>query len=108
METIVNRIINDFVKDSQVYKTKGYTWVILKDKKEWVVNISDCGYLRYNYRFFENIFKLISLELGDNNVYIKNWVEKNLKIKIGDHYHPDYLPGEYDWTNQFDINEIVS
>jgi hypothetical protein len=48
------------------------------------------------------------LELGDNNVYVKRWVENNLRLKVGDHFHPDLLHGEYDWEDQFDVEEVIT
>jgi hypothetical protein len=45
--------------------------------------------------------------LGDNNPHVKRWVENNLGLKVGDNFHPDYLPGEYDWRGDFDCHEVM-
>ena len=108
MDNIIYKVINDSIEGSHVYRHRGSTWIILKDKKEWVISVSDSGYLWYNYSFFKNLFNYLSLELGDENIHIKNWVEKYLDIKVGNHYHPDRLPGEYDWSGDFDVNEIIN
>lgn len=107
MDDLIYKTISCAAENSQVYKYRDSTWVIFKDNKEWIVSVSDNGYLWYNYSFFKNLFNYLSLELGDENIHIKNWVEKYLGIKVGNHYHPDRLPGEYDLSSDFDVNEVI-
>jgi hypothetical protein len=109
MEKLIDKVINDSVVGSQFYSSRGSTWLVLPDKKEWIITLFDeNGYLWYNYKFFSNLFRYLDLELGDNNVYVKKWVENNLGLKVGDHFHPDLLHGEYDWEDQFDVAEVIT
>lgn len=116
MEKVINKIINNSIVKSCTYSHNGNTWIVFPEKKQWIISCSnDNGYLWYNYDFFSNLFLYLGLELGDNNVYIKNWVESTLRLKVGEHYHPDFLPSqegfvtpEYDWRNQFDVEEVIN
>jgi hypothetical protein len=107
MDKLINRIISDSVRGSQIYRYQGNTWVIFKDKKEWAISVSDGGYLWFNYDLFNNLFKYLSLDLIDNSFYIKNWVINNLGIKVEGHCYSDYLPDEYDWRDQFNVDEVI-
>jgi hypothetical protein len=107
MDKLINRIISDSVRGSQIYRHQDHTWVIFKDKKEWAISVSDGGYLWFNYDLFNNLFKYLSLDLIDNSFYIKNWVINNLGIKVEGHCYSDYLPDEYDWRDQFNVDEVI-
>jgi len=107
-EKIINRMINDSIEGSQLYCLKDSTWLIFKDKKEWIVNVNNLnGYLWYNHAFFKNIFDYLCLDINEHSGYVRNWVINNLGIEVGDYCHPDYLPGDYDWTDEFDVNEVL-
>lgn len=107
IDKFIEKVIGDAVSGSEIYRSKEHTWLIFKDKKEWVVSVSDGGYLWYNYSFFNNLFKYLSLDLMDNSVHIKNWVINYLGVKVASHYYSDYLPDEYDWRNQFNVDEVL-
>jgi hypothetical protein len=49
----------------------------------------------------------LDISLGDNNPHVKRWVQNNLGLTVGDNFHPDYLPGEYDWRGDFDAHEVM-
>jgi hypothetical protein len=82
MEKIINRLIDDAVKGIDVYHYKGSVWLIFTDKKEWVVELQKNGLLWYNYYFFENIFKYVSMDVVKNQHYIAKWVEDILKNEV--------------------------
>ena len=82
MEKIVNRLINDAVKGVDTYKNSGSTWLIFTENKQWVIELTKEGVLWYNYNFFNNLFKYVSMEVTDNQHYITNWVENNVVKKV--------------------------
>jgi hypothetical protein len=109
MEKIIDKVINNSVAGSCLYSHKGSTWLIFPEKKEWIISsFNENGYLWYNHKFFSNLFRYLDLGLGDDNVYIRNWVENNLGLKVGEHCHPDYLPNDYDWEKEFNVEEVIT
>jgi len=57
-----------------VYRYKNATWLIFTDEVRWVVELTDEGTLWYNYKFFNDIFKYVSMEVGQQTEkYIIEW-----------------------------------
>ena len=65
------------LKGADTYYNHGSTWIILTDKKQWVIELTKDGTLWYNYYFFQSI--LIGLmgfeDTVKNQNYITEWVE---------------------------------
>lgn len=87
---IINRLFNDAIVGIDVYHHKGSIWLIFTDKKEWVVEVDKNNDLWYNYYFFENLFKYLSMKVMDNKNYITEWVEdilrngvRNTEVNLG-------------------------
>jgi hypothetical protein len=38
---------------------------------------------------------------------IQDWVIYKLNSPISEHCYPDYINGDYDWRDEFDIKEIT-
>jgi hypothetical protein len=86
----------------------GSYWVIHPEKNLWVIKVSSySGYTYFNYFFFYNLFFYLSLEVIENKKYISNWITNELGFFVSKHCYPDYLPGEYDWTNDFSVDGII-
>lgn len=66
MREIIFNIINTFTKKYKLYKYKDDTWMVTSDLNDWVICLSDTGYLWYNYSFFKYIFILLSENPQDN------------------------------------------
>ena len=79
IEIIVKKLINIYVKDADVYVNNGSLWLIFTEEKKWVIELDNAGNLWYNYHFFYKIFKLISMNVVDNQHYITRWVEDALQ-----------------------------
>jgi len=74
MKKIINELINLSVKNADLYRWKNATWLIFTDETRWVVELTDEGTLWYNYRFFRDTFKYISMECGkETEGYIIEW-----------------------------------
>jgi hypothetical protein len=82
MEKIINRLINDAVKGVDTYKNSGSTWLIFTENKQWVIELTKEGVLWYNYNFFNNLFKYVSMDVVDGQHYITKWVENNVVRKV--------------------------
>jgi hypothetical protein len=64
MQKIVNELINSSIRRVDVYRWKDATWLIFTDETRWVVELTDEGTLWYNYKFFKDIFKYVSITVG--------------------------------------------
>ena len=79
IETLIKKMIDIHVKYADVYVNNGSLWLIFTEEKKWVIELDNAGNLWYNYHFFYNIFKLISMNVVDNQHYITRWVEDALQ-----------------------------
>jgi hypothetical protein len=79
IETLIKKMIDIHIKDADVYVNKGSLWLIFTEEKKWVIEFDNAGNLWYNYHFFSKIFKLISMNVVDNEHYITRWVEDALQ-----------------------------
>jgi hypothetical protein len=74
MKKIIDELINHSISGVDVYRYKNATWLIFTDETRWVVELTDEGTLWYNYKFFNNVFKYVSMELGQQTEkYIIGW-----------------------------------
>jgi hypothetical protein len=74
MKKIIDELINSSIKGVDVYRWKGATWLIFTDEVRWVVELTDEGTLWYNYRFFNDVFRYVSMEVGQQTEeYIIGW-----------------------------------
>ena len=98
-----NKIMEFKLKDADTYYNHGSTWIILTDKKQWVIELTKEGVLWYNYYFFQSIFTgLMGFEdTAKNQDYITKWVEDTIqnevkKIKISPTFteYGDWLDGD--------------
>ena len=79
IETLIKKMIDIHVKDADVYVNNGSLWLIFTEEKKWVIELDNAGNLWYNYHFFYKIFKLISMNVVENQHYITRWVEDALQ-----------------------------
>ena len=78
MQKIVNKLITSSIKGVDVYRWKNATWLIFTDETRWVVEMTDEGTLWYNYSFFNNVFKYVSMDLGQQTEkYIIGWANEH-------------------------------
>jgi hypothetical protein len=74
MQKIVNELISSSIRGVDVYRWKDATWLIFTDETRWVVELTDEGTLWYNYKFFKDIFRYVSINVGtEMDGYIIQW-----------------------------------
>ena len=74
MQKIVNKLITSSIKGVDVYRWKNATWLIFTNETRWVVELTDEGTLWYNYKFFKDVFKYVSINVGtEMDGYIIQW-----------------------------------
>jgi predicted transcriptional regulator len=78
LNEVINKIINKAVVGCDKYVHNDSTWLIFTDDKKWVIELTKDGTLWYNYNFFKNLFKVLSLDVVENQNYITKWVEDTI------------------------------
>ena len=75
MQNIVNELINDSLKGVDTYRWKDSTWLIFSEEYRWVIELTDVGTLWFNYKFFDNVLRYVSLDPNEGSKYITGWAE---------------------------------
>ena len=89
---ILHTAFDKHTKNVDNYNHNGSTWLIFTDEKKWVIELTKEGTLWYNYYFFQNIMKLLSLEVVENQNYITEWVENFIQNGVKDTYDTEFMP----------------
>ena len=79
MRDVIFKIINQFTKGVDTYHNNGSMWLIFTDEKKWVIELTKDGTLWYNFYFFKDCFKYLSLDVVENQHYITEWVEDTIQ-----------------------------
>jgi len=79
MRDIIFKIINKFTEGVDTYHNNGSMWLIFTDEKKWVIELTKEGTLWYNYYFFQDCLKYVSLEVVENQHFITEWVENTIQ-----------------------------
>jgi hypothetical protein len=74
MQKIIDELISSFTEGVDVYRWKDSTWLIFTNETRWVVELTDEGTLWYNYKFFKEVFRYVSITVGtEMDGYIIQW-----------------------------------
>jgi len=79
MRDIIFKIFNHFAKGADTYYHNGSMWLIFTNEKKWVFELTKDGALWYNFDFFKDCFKYLSLNVIENQHYITEWVEDTIQ-----------------------------
>ena len=105
MKKIIDELINHSIKGVDVYRHKDATWLIFSEQNRWVVELTDNGTLWYNYNFFSDILRYVSLECGgESNDYITGWANDYFSDGVNKTQENDLL---VEWHTLKVINEGV-
>lgn len=75
MQKIINELINNSLKGVDTYRWKDATWLIFSEEHRWVIELTDEGTLWFNYKFFDNVLRYVSLNPNEGSKYITGWAE---------------------------------
>ena len=75
---IVRELIEYNCDGVDKYIHNNSTWLIFTDDKKWVIELTKDGTLWYNYNFFKDVFKYLSLDVVENQNYITKWVNETV------------------------------
>ena len=103
MKKIIDELINSSISGADVYRYNDATWLIFTDETRWVVEMTDEGTLWYNYKFFNNIMRYVSMEDGYEK-YITEWANDYFYNGINKTEENDLL---VEWHTRKVINEGV-
>ena len=90
---LLEKMIDKKVKGADTYINNGSRWLIFTDEKKWIFELTKEGTLWYNYYFFERIFKLISLNVVENQHHITKWVENFIQNGVKETKHNPFEDG---------------
>ena len=130
LQKLIDKVIDKAIVGCDTYKHNGSTWLLFTDDKKWVIELTKEGTLWYNYYFFQKLFKVIALDVVENQHYITKWVEDTVTNGVKDTHkiftdrisqvedtvingvkktYSDKIPHEYDWSKQFteEIDDII-
>jgi hypothetical protein len=83
LKKIIFDLIDTKTKGVDTYHHNGSMWLIFTDQKKWVIEFTKQGTLWYNFNFFQQFFRYLSLDVIENQHYITEWVESILKNGVG-------------------------
>jgi hypothetical protein len=90
LQKLIDKVIDKAVIGCDTYKHNGSTWLLFTNDKKWVIELTKEGTLWYNYYFFQKLFKVIALDVVENQHYITKWVEdtviNGVKSTKGEYY----------------------
>ena len=102
MKKIIDELINSSISGVDVYRWKDSTWLIFTDETRWVVELTDEGTLWYNYKFFNDIFKYVSMTVGkEMEEYVIQWAN--------DYFYKGVEKTEErgkNYGNEFELDEV--
>ena len=109
MNNLFNKMVDLMCEDAIVYKTKnGDLWLINPKTKKWIVTYyPPKNYAWWNFDFFDTVYTYLSMNIFENKEQIKKWIENRFNVEVN-LCEADYLPGEYDWTDDFDTNKVIT
>ena len=93
MNNTVFKIINSRTKGVDTYHNNGSMWLIFTDEKKWVIELSKEGTLWYNYYFFQDCFKYVSLDVVENQHFITKWVSNFIQNGVKETKHNMFEDG---------------
>ena len=86
----MDEVLNDFIKqqlydelsDAEIIPYNGSVWFIDREEKYWYFELEKNGNLYWRYSFFNNFFKIFSMEPNQFEPIISEWVEEVLNHKV--------------------------
>ena len=78
MEKIIKKLIDSALVGVDRYTNDGSTWLIFTESKQWVFELTEGKTLWYNYNFFLNLFKYLSVNVRKNEKHITKWFEDTI------------------------------
>ncbi len=86
----MDEVLKDFIKqqlydelsDAEIIPYNGSVWFIDREEKYWYFELEKNGNLYWRYSFFNNFFKIFSMEPNQFEPIISEWVEEVLNHKV--------------------------
>ena len=108
MEKIINELINCSIKGVDVYRYNNATWLIFTDETRWIIELTDEGTLWYNYKFFNDIMRYVSMNPKEYEGYITGWANDYFFKGVDKTEQRGYNHGnEFEWHTRAVVNKGV-
>jgi len=92
-DIIFNKLLND-MKNAEIIEDNDDIWAIDPDEKYWYFQLKKDGTLWWRWDFFNDFFRLFSLERKEYEPLIRDMVENILNRKVGTSYNPSHVPSK--------------
>ena len=101
MKKIIDELINNSIKGVDVYRYNNATWLIFTDDNRWIVELTDEGTLWYNYRFFNDMMRYVSMDPKEYEGYITGWAN--------DYFFKDcsYHSVSYNYPREKEMEDVL-
>ena len=70
------------VKNLKLMPDGSDLWMVDLESNQWVISINSPGILKYNLKFFNDVFAVFSLRWDEYQIVLKGWFEKIIKVPI--------------------------
>jgi hypothetical protein len=108
MKKIIDELINNSIRGVDVYRYNNATWLIFTDETRWVAELTDGGTLWYNYRFFNDIMRYVSMDVKEYEGYITGWANDYFYKGVEKTEERGKNHGnEFEWTTRVVLNHGV-
>ena len=108
MKKIIDELINNSIEGVDVYRYKNATWLIFTDENRWIVELTDEGTLWYNYKFFNDIMRYVSMNPKEYEGYITGWANDYFFKGVDKTEQRGYNHGnEFEWHTRVVLNHGV-
>ena len=108
MKKIINELINNSIKGVDVYRYNNATWLIFTDETRWIIELTDEGTLWYNYKFFNDIMRYVSMNPKEYEGYITGWANDYFFKGVNKTEQRGYNHGdEFEWHTRAVVNKGV-
>ena len=108
MKKIIDELINNSIKGVDVYRYNNATWLIFTDETRWIIELTDEGTLWYNYKFFNDIMRYVSMSPKEYEGYITGWANDYFFKGVDKTEQRGYNHGnEFEWHTRAVVNKGV-
>ena len=108
MKKIIDELINNSIKGVDVYRYNNATWLIFTDETRWIIELTDEGTLWYNYKFFNDIMRYVSMNPKEYEGYITGWANDYFFKGVDKTEQRGYNHGnEFEWHTRAVVNKGV-
>lgn len=83
IKKLINEQFNNEIEGADIYHHDGSMWIIFTEQRRWVIEFTKTKTLWYNYKHFDDIFRLFGMTCTEESDRIKEWFEDKFIFNEG-------------------------